>query len=83
LPVSFPDNLDPDREALLDVIEAHLKLFGCYLMVDPEDDQCWYVDVTRDEAAVVMIRDLDAFARAKASSWIRAKFGMLRQRQTT
>jgi hypothetical protein len=58
------DSFEPHRLALLDAIEAHLKLFHCYLMADPEDERCWHVvDVSDGRGDIAEIRDLEAFAR--------------------
>ena len=65
----MPDELltpsGPYREALLDAIEARLKVFDCYLMTDPTDDARWQVvDVTSQAVVIAEITDLEAFARA-------------------
>ena len=51
-------------EALLDAIDARLRVFNCSLMVDQTDDACWHVVDIKDERVVIAeIRDLEAFAR--------------------
>jgi hypothetical protein len=64
MPAAFLHGLDPQREALLDAVEAYLKPFKCYLVANPEDDGCWHlVDPSDDRVGIVEIRDLEAFAR--------------------